>query len=65
MEGFMLPFDIHCARQRYNDMLAEAEDRRLANIARSIARSERRPTRDKSLIAQVLDALWLRRPARA
>jgi hypothetical protein len=65
MEGFMLPFDIHQARQRYNDMLAEAEDRRRANISRSIARPERRPTRDKSLIAQVLDTLRLRRPAHA
>jgi hypothetical protein len=61
----MLPFDIHYARERYNDMLAEAEARRLANAHRSAARSASQPKRDESLIARVLDALRPRRPARA
>jgi hypothetical protein len=61
----MLPFDIYYARERYNDMLAEAETRRLAKISRPTARPESRPMRDKSLIARVLEALRPRRAARA
>ena len=61
----MLPFDIHYPRERYDDMLAAAEERRLAKIAQSIARLENPPKRDKSLIVRVLEALRPRRAARA
>jgi hypothetical protein len=65
MEGFMLPFDIHYARERYDDMLAAAEARRLAKAARSIARLESPPKRDRSLIARLFEALRPRRAVRA
>ena len=61
----MLPTDIEYARVRYNDMLAEAEARRLAKAARATARPESRPIRDKSLIARLFDALRPRLAARA
>jgi len=61
----MLPIDIHYARERYNDMLAEAEQRRLAKLFRPRARLESRPMRDKSLLARVIDILRPRRAVRA
>jgi hypothetical protein len=61
----MLPFDIHYARERYNDMLAEAEACRLAKASRPTTEPARRPMRETSLIARVLEALRPRRAARA
>jgi hypothetical protein len=65
MEGFMLPFDIHYARERYDTMLAEAETRRLAKIFRPTTRLQRRPVRDKSLFARMIEVLRPRRAIRA
>ena len=61
----MLPFDIHYARVRYNDLLADAEARRLAKISRPIARLKSWPKLDKALIARVFEALRPYRAARA
>ena len=61
----MLPSDIHYARDRYDERLADAEEWRLAKIAQSTARLENPPKRDKSLIARMLEALRPRRAARA
>lgn len=61
----MLPLDICYARERYNDMLAEAEARRLAKADRAIARLESRPKRAKLLIARVLEVFRPPRAARA
>ena len=61
----MLPLDIYYARERYNDMLAEAEARRLIKANRAISQLHSRPKRAKLLIARVFEAFRPRRVARA
>ena len=61
----MFPFDIYCARARYDEMLAEAEERRLAKASQSITRRALRPLSDVPFIARLIDALRPRRAARA
>jgi hypothetical protein len=53
----MLLINIQRARAQYNDMLTEAEARRRAKPARLTAWFFRRPKRDKTLTAFVLDVL--------
>ena len=61
----MLPIDIQNANERYNDMLAEADARRLAKAARRNEQSPPRAPRSESLIARILEVLRPRRAARA
>jgi len=61
----MLLINIQRARAQYNDMLAEAEARRLAKSHGLVARLIHRPMNVKSLIARMSVALRARRANRA
>ena len=61
----MLLINIQRARAQYNDMLAEAEARRLAQSHGLVARLIHRPMSVKSLIVRMSAALRARRANRA
>ena len=57
--------DFQAARERYNDQLRQARLLRLIREAQAAHEPSSQPERSSSLVARVLAALLVRRPARA
>jgi hypothetical protein len=62
---YLTDIDAQAARDRYNDHLAAAEQRRLAREVRAAQQPAAAPVRPSSLLARLRAALLTRRPARA
>jgi hypothetical protein len=62
---YLTDIDAQAARDRYNDHLAAAQERRLAREARAAQQPAAEPARASSLLARLRAALLTRRPARA